>query len=88
MINFFPLLIVSTVDMNKEYHPNGVMLTKTEGTDDYKYMCSRLKELAADELIGATDFNPTVLLADAAPEITNGFKAVFTLGDKIVYLID
>ena len=81
----FPILMVGTVDMNREYHPYGIMITKTEDWEDYKFMCERLKCLAS--LIGATDFNPTVLLADCAAAITNGFKSVFTLGNYFFVFI-
>ena len=75
----FPILMVGTVDMDREYHPYGIMITKTEDHGDYTFMCSRLKVLA--EQIGPTDFNPTILLADAASAITNGCISVFTLGN-------
>ena len=66
--------MIGTVDLNREYHPYGILITKTEDHDDYQYMFQRLKDVS--QTIGAVDFNPTVLLADAASAITNGFKAV------------
>ena len=74
----FPILMVGTVDLNREYHPYGILITKTEDHEDYKFMCSRLKILAG--IIGANDFSPTVLLADSASAITNGCSAVFKIG--------
>ena len=77
--------MVVTVDMIKEYHPYSIMLTKTEGSEDYAYMCLRLKELAIK--IGGNNFNPTILLADAAPETANGYQAVITLGYIIFQIL-
>ena len=70
--------MIGTVDMNREYHPYGIMITKTEIAEDYQFMCERLKSLS--KVVGANDFNPTVLLADAAAAITNGCNAVFNIG--------
>ena len=50
------------------------MITKTEIAEDYQFMCESLKSLS--KVVGANDFNPTVLLADAAAAITNGCNAV------------
>ena len=55
----FPILMVGTVDLDRQYHPYGIMITKTEDNEDYNYMCTRLLELA--KIIGADNFNPTVL---------------------------
>ena len=55
----FPILMVGTVDLDRKYHPYGIMITKTEDNEDYNYMCTRLLELA--KIIGADNFNPTVL---------------------------
>ena len=74
--------MIGTVDMKREYHPYGIMLTKTEDELDYQYLCQRLKALAA---LVEVNFNPTVLLADAAGAITNGCKSVFNLGKKKIF---
>ena len=83
--NGYPILMVGTVDLKRQYHPYGIMITKTESSEDYQFMFSRLKVLAQD--IGATEFDPTVLLADAASEITNGYAAGFKLGNFMFILI-
>ena len=57
------------------------MLTKHEKTLDYAFMFSCVKDLATK--IIAYSYNPTVLVADSAPAITNGFKRVFVLLKRI-----
>ena len=57
------------------------MLTKHEKTLDYAFMFSCVKDLAMK--IIAYSYNPTVLVADSAPAITNGFKKVFELLKRI-----
>ena len=65
--------MLGTVDMDRHYHPYGIMITKTETAQDYEYMCKAIKDLAVRT--GAVNFDPTVLLADAASEITNGYSS-------------
>ena len=42
----FPILLIGTVDLNREYHPFGILITKTEDHDDYQYMFQRLKDVS------------------------------------------
>ena len=47
--------MIWTVDLNREYHPYGLLITKTEDHDDYEYMFKKLKDIT--QTIGAVDFN-------------------------------
>ena len=49
--------------------------------EDYKYIFQTLKNLSINFKY---EFNPTILLADTAAEITNGFKKVFNLGNLFI----
>ena len=69
--------MVGTTDLNKEYHPFGVMLTKIEKSRDYGFMFQCVKDLALK--IYNHVYKPNILLADTAPAITNGFRRVFDL---------
>ena len=73
--NNFPILLVGTTDFEKQFHPFGVMLTKNEDKEDYAFMFQSVKDLS--EKIFEYDYEPTILLADAAAAITNGFELVF-----------
>ena len=82
-LNFqgFPVLMVGTVDHERQYHPYGILITKTVNAEDYKYMFQTLKNLSINYKY---EFNPTILLADTAAEITNGFKEVFNQGNLFI----
>jgi hypothetical protein len=69
--------MVGTTDMNKEYHPFGMMLTRFETQQEYAFMFRAVKNLA--KRILDFDYKPTVLVADTAPLITLGFQDVFNL---------
>ncbi len=51
------------------------MITRNETNEDYAYMFQCVKDLA--EKICSFDYEPTILVADSAPAISNGFKDVF-----------
>ena len=64
----YPILMVGTVDLCREFHPYAIVITKTETDEDYKFMFSQLKSLA--ETIKVDAFDPKILLADTAAAIT------------------
>ena len=66
-----------TTDFNREYHPYCIMITKNEETEDCAFLFKTLKDCV--EKIHQTDFNPTILLADTAAAIKNGFQGLFQL---------
>ena len=77
----YPLILVGTTDLNKEFHPFGIMLTKLEKSRDYAFMFACVKDLAKKIL--AYEYNPRILVADSAKSITKGFKKVFKLNKRI-----
>ena len=77
----FPILQIGTTDFNRQYHPYGVMVTKHENEEDYEYMFNALKRIVKE--IHQIDFEPTILLADTAGAITNGFSNVFKLTHRV-----
>jgi hypothetical protein len=77
----FPLLIPGTTDMSKQFHPFGLMITKFQATEDWEWMFRTVKTLS--EEINEIKYEPTILVADCASEITNGFTKVFTLAKRI-----
>lgn len=73
--------MIGTTDYNKEYHPFGILITKTETEDDFEFMFRSIKDLV--KAIYRVEYKPTILLADAAPAITNGFERVFELTKRV-----
>ena len=71
----FPVFMCGTADMDKRYHPFGLGLCSEETFHDHAFIFDSIKK-AALEVYGF-ELKPTVLLADAASEITNGFTRVF-----------
>ena len=78
----FPVFMCGTTDLDKRYHPFGLGLCSEETFHDHAFIFDSIKK-AALEVYGF-ELKPTVLLADAASEITNGFTRVF--GEPVQYL--
>jgi hypothetical protein len=74
-------MIAGTTDYDRRFHPFGLLITKSELTDDFAFMFDRIKSLSKE--LFDLDFNPTILVADCAESITNGFKKVFKLTKRI-----
>jgi len=64
------LSVLGTTDKSKAFHPYAVMLNKSEDQEDFAYFFETIQTVKPT-------FKPTVLLADAAASITNGFVQVF-----------
>ena len=73
----YPLIQFGTYDMDKAYHPFGIMVTKREKKLDFAFMCSELKRLAFS--VHGIDFNPTICVADCAAAIFNGLESIYML---------
>ena len=71
----FPVFMAGTTDANKSYHPFGLAICTEETHYDHKFFFTAIKEVTFNTL-GFT-FVPTILLADAAPEITNEFTEAY-----------
>lgn len=76
----YPVLLCGTTDKNKSFHPFGLMLSRHQSEEDFEFMFKAIKEQAKN--IYDYDFEPTVLLADSAMEITNGFLSTFKRLEK------
>lgn len=75
----FPLLVFGCTDMERHFHPVGMMLSTYERTDDYEAMFSAVVSEIRD--IPGAEIKPKVLMSDAAPAIRNGFHRVFPEDD-------
>ena len=71
------LIMNKTTDVNKEFHPYGIIITQHERGEGFKFMFQTIKDLI--QSIHGVDYKPTVLVADSSVAITNGFAAVFEL---------
>ena len=71
----FPVLLVGGVDKDKEFHPYGISITKSEAAEDFEFIFRTLKSEV--EKIGGTNFDPNILVADSADAITSGFGQAF-----------
>ena len=58
------------------------MVTKTKNHSDYEFLFQSLKTLV--QRVHNFEYKASVLLADAADAITNGFENVFTLEFRII----
>ncbi|RNA32689.1 hypothetical protein BpHYR1_022229, partial [Brachionus plicatilis] len=77
----FPIITGGTTDRNKSLHPVGVAVTRNETDEDYGFFFSSVKETY--EKCYEKNLNLTILIADNAPAITNGFQKVFELKQRV-----
>jgi hypothetical protein len=68
--NGFPIMLLGTTDKGRKFHPFGVIVSKGENTDDFRYFFEAFHMFDRD-------WHPTELLADASVAITNAFISVF-----------
>jgi len=69
------VLIVGTSDQDRAFHPFGLALCYSEKESDFEFMFRSIKDGVAK--IFGTDYKHTILMADGADAITNGFEKVF-----------
>lgn len=85
VIQRYPILNFGTTDKDnvQHFHLLGIMVSKHECTADYEFAFKAIR----DGILRVTGkpFKPTVLMADAAAQIGNGFKAVY--GDDVKILM-
>ena len=64
-------MTIGTTDMSKQFHPFGLGITLEETSKDFEFLFKSVSETSkkTDDF----DYKPTVLIADNAPAITNGF---------------
>jgi hypothetical protein len=69
------VLICGTTDSKKHFHPFSVNICSNETWEDYFFMfCAMKKSLYSFYIF---EYRPNILIADAAPAITNGFMKAF-----------
>lgn len=73
--NGFPLTILVTVDRNKKFHPIAFACTTNETGDDYGFVFNAVKTKIKEFF--SVDFEPKILISDAADAIRNGFYKIF-----------
>jgi hypothetical protein len=71
----FPVLICGTTDSKKKFHPYSLTICSKETHEDYAFIFNAIKNAA--KKFHSFEYRPNILIADAAPAITNGFKAAF-----------
>lgn len=71
----YPVIVVGTTDRDRHFHCFGISVCSAETEDDYKFTFNSIK----NTILKIFDFVycPNVLIADAAPSISNAFKEVF-----------
>ncbi|RNA30608.1 hypothetical protein BpHYR1_027621 [Brachionus plicatilis] len=75
-------MLVVSCDREKKFHPFGIAIAKGETEEDYEFIFKALKD-SVNRLF-YHEINATILLADGAPAIHNGFKKVFNLEKRIM----
>ena len=75
IIEGYPVIVVGSTDRKKKFFPIGAAVATNENTPSFKFVFESLK-LAAEDLLDY-EFQPNLLIADAAGAITAGFRAVF-----------
>lgn len=73
--NEFPLTILGTIDRNKKFHPIAFACTTNETADDYAFVFNAVKTKIKQFF--STNFEPTILISDAADAIRNAFYKIF-----------
>ena len=74
---------VGTTCKNLAYHPYGIGLSVNEKTKDFQFMFESIKE-GVQKLFNE-EIRPTVLQADSAVAITNGFENCFNYDSDSEY---
>ena len=69
------MLFVGTTDMDKQFHPFGISVSKTEQSRDYEFLFRSLQD--GLKKLDLPPLEPIALMADGADAITNGFNLVF-----------
>ncbi|RNA32158.1 hypothetical protein BpHYR1_024800, partial [Brachionus plicatilis] len=80
--NGYKVLLVGSCDREKKFHPFGIAVTMCEKNQDFEFLFYALKETV--KKLFERHIQPTVLLADGAEAIHNGFAKVFTLEKRIM----
>lgn len=81
----FPLMVIGTVDRAKKFHPLVYACCSHKKTRDYEFIFKCVKEAIKTHF--GEEYEPEILIADAADSIRNAFYASFinALLDIICY---
>lgn len=71
----FPMIIIGTIDRNRKFHMLGLCLTSNERESEYSFVFETFTK-AAKKFVNV-DFEPEILISDAAFAIRNAFYASF-----------
>ena len=72
-------------DKTKAFHPFGLAITSDEQEDDFEFLFRAIK-LACESC--SINYEPTILIADSAAAITNGFQRAYNGIDKVINQLD
>lgn len=75
----FPLLLLDTTDLHRSFHPFGIAVCTSEQQKDFEFIFQSVKQGVQNMF--DVEFNPEILVADAAKSIHNGAFKVF--GDEL-----
>ncbi len=82
MYEGYPVLTLGTTDHNKSFHPFGIGIATNETNEEFQCIFEFLKDNY--NRITGEKYEPSILIADAAESITNGFKQAFNILEKRV----
>lgn len=80
--NGFPVLLVGTTDMDRNYHNYGVAVCTNETSEDFEFLFKSLR--SGVQKIGGVEIRPKVLISDATSSIRDGFRRVFGSDNTII----
>uniref|UniRef100_A0A914UVY7 MULE transposase domain-containing protein n=1 Tax=Plectus sambesii TaxID=2011161 RepID=A0A914UVY7_9BILA len=69
--NGYPVIVTGCTEKSGRFHPFCLAITTAETDTDFAFIFSTIKSLA-------TSFNPSILVADCADAIANGFSSTFS----------
>uniref|UniRef100_A0A914WUV5 MULE transposase domain-containing protein n=1 Tax=Plectus sambesii TaxID=2011161 RepID=A0A914WUV5_9BILA len=74
--NGYPIIVTGCTDKSGRFHPFCLAITTAETETDFAFIFSTIKSLATQVL--NLQFNPSILVADCADAIANGFSSAFS----------
>ena len=74
----YPVFVIGVTDAGRHFHPISISICSNETAADFEFVFSSIKQIV--EKLHNVRYNPTILVADGADAITNGFKSVFGPG--------
>ena len=77
----YPVLTCGTTDKENSFHPFGLMVTRHEREEDFKFLFDSIAQL--HKTMFGTEYKPDTIIADNASAISNGFKATFNSSKRV-----